>query len=118
MKFLPSSLDLQIIWKSLCLGSKKFYFETLYREFLSSKFDTVSTSSVKKSFAFRLYSDVDTTPWTLNLIESVLDWSAKRFMLIHFIDGYWSSKIDEVSTSFFVDQLSQKLTCLQNVIQS
>ena len=44
LKQLHSSLDPQIIWISPWLGWKAVYVETLYNEFLSAKFDNVSST--------------------------------------------------------------------------
>ena len=62
-----SSLDPHFIWISLWLGWKAISVETLYSEFLSAKFDNVSstflyTTQVKNSFPLRLYSGSDTPP--------------------------------------------------------
>ena len=60
-----SSLDPHFIWISPWLGWKAIYVETLYSEFLSAKFDNVSSTFVvyhlgQKFFPLKLYSDTDT----------------------------------------------------------
>ena len=62
-----SSLDPQFIWISPWLGWKAIYVETLYSEFLSAKFDNVSSIflyniEVKNSFPVRLYQTVTLLP--------------------------------------------------------
>ena len=62
-----SSLDPQYIWISPWLGWKAIYVETLYSEFLSAKFDSVSSTffvyTLDQKFSFlRLYLDSDSRP--------------------------------------------------------
>ena len=82
-------LDPQINWMGPWIVWKKIYVKTLNKEILSSKFDNLSTtffaiSLVKKWLAFRLHSDVDTYPWTLQLIEKYLENVAKQLRLSHY----------------------------------
>ena len=62
-----SFLDPQFIWISPWLGWKAIYVETLYSDFLSAKFDNVSSTffvyhAGQKFSPLRLYSDSDTLP--------------------------------------------------------
>ena len=63
-----SSLEPQFIWICPWLGWKAIYVKTLYSEFLSAKFDNVSSTFFVYHigqiffFLFRLYLDSDTLP--------------------------------------------------------
>ena len=117
-----SSLDPQINWTSPWLDWKTIYVETLNRCFQSSKFNNVSTTFFVEQLGQKIiryhtlfqcwHSSLD--PQT-NWISPWRDW--KTIYVETLNRCFQSSKFNNVSTIFFVDQLSQKFIRFQTLIQ-
>ena len=116
-----SSLDPQIIWISPWLGWKAIYVETLYRAFLSAKFDIVSSTF----FVYHLGQKFFLPQTVLGQWHSSLDpqfiWTStwlgwKAIYVETLYRAFLSAKFDNVSSTFFVYHLGQKFFPPQTVI--
>ena len=116
-----SSLDPQFIWINPWLGWKANYVETLYSEFLSAKFDNVSSTS----FVYTLDQEFFPSPTVLQQWHSSLDpqfiwigpWLGwKEIYVETFYSEFLSAKSDNVSSNFFVYTLDQKFFPSQTVL--
>ena len=108
-----SSLDPQFIWISPWLGWKAIYVETLYNEFLSAKFDNVSSIFFVYILAQKFFpSQTVLGQWHSSLdsqfiwISSWLRWKAIYVETLY--NEFWSAKFDNVSSTSFVYHLGQK----------
>ena len=108
-----SSLDPQFIWTSPWLGWKAIYVETLYRTFLSAKFDNVSSTF----FVYHLVQKFFPPQTVLGQWHSSLDpqfiWTSpwpgwKAIYVETLYRAFFSAKFDNVSSTFFVYHLGQK----------
>ena len=108
-----SSLNPQFNWISPWLGWKAIYVETLYRTFLSAKFDNVSSIF----FVYHLGQTFFPPQTVLGQWHSALDpqfiwispwlgWNAIYVETLY--SAFLSAKFDNVSSTFFVYHLGQK----------
>ena len=99
-------LDPQLIWISPLQGWKAIYFETLYSEFLSAKFDDVSSTF----FLYHQRQKLFLSQTVLRQLHSSLDpqfiwispslcWKAIYVETLH--SEFLSAKFDDVSSTFF-----------------
>ena len=116
-----SSLDPQFIWISPWLGWKAIYVETLYNEFLSAKFDNVSSTFFLYTLALKFFpSQTVLGQWHFSLdsqfiwISPWLGWKAIYVETLY--SEFLSAKFDNVSSTFFVYHLGQKLFSSQTVL--
>ena len=116
-----SSLDPQFIWISPWLGWKPIYVETLISEFFSAKFDNVSSTFFVHQLGQKIFqSQTLLGPWHSSLepqiiwISSWLGW--KPIYVETLYSEFFSAKFDNVSSTFFVYQLSQKIFHSQPVL--
>ena len=117
-----SSLDPQFIWISPWLGWKAIYVETLYSDFLSAKFDNVSSTFFVYHLGqkFFLYQTVH-GQWHSSLdpqfiwISPWLGW--KAIYVETLCSDFLSAKFDTVSSTFFVYRLGQKNFPSQTVLR-
>ena len=93
-----SSLDPQLIWKSPWLDGKAIYVETLYSEFLSAKFDIVSSTFLVYHLSQNFFhSQTVLGQWHSSLDPQFiwkspwLDW--KQFILKHYIASFWARNL-------------------------
>ena len=116
-----SSLDSQFIWISPWLGWKAIYVETLYSEFLSAKFDNVSSTF----FVYHLGQKFFPSQTVLGQWHSSLDsqfiwispWLRSKAIYVETpYSEFLSSKFDNVSSTFFVYLLGQKLFSFHTVL--
>ena len=115
-----SSLELQLIWISSWLCWKAIYVETLYSEFLSAKFDDISSTFflyilgqkffLSHTVVRHWHSSVD--PQFIWICPS-LGWKAIYVETLH--SEFLSAKFDDVSSTFFVYRLGQKFFLYQTV---
>ena len=117
-----SSLDPQFIWISPWLGWKAIYVETLYRAFLSAKFDNVSSTFVVYHLGPKLFPPQTVLGhWHSSLdpqfiwISPWLGWRAIYVETLH--RAFLSGKFDNVSSTFFVYNLGQKFFPPQTVLE-
>ena len=117
-----SSLDPQFIWIGPWLGWKAIYVETLYSEFLSAKFDNVSSTFFVYHLGQKLFhSQTVIGPWHSSLdpqfiwISPWLGWKAIYVETLY--SEFLSAKFDNVSSTFFVYHLGQKLFHSQTVLR-
>ena len=109
-----SSLDPQFIWISPWLGWKAIYVETLYSDFLSAKFDNVSSTFFVYQLGqkFFLYQTV-LRQWHSSLHPQFIwisPWLGWKPIYVDTLNSeFFSAKFDNVSSTFFVYQLGQKL---------
>ena len=115
-------LDPQFIWISPWLGWKAIYVETLYSEFLSAKFDNVSSTF----FVYHLGQKLFHSQTVLGLWHSSLDpqfiwispWISWKAIYVETLySEFLSAKFDNVSSTFFVYHLGQKLFHSQTVLE-
>ena len=116
-----SSLDPQFIWMSPRLCWKAIYVETLYSEFLSAKFDNVSSTFFVFHRGQKLFdSQTVLGSWHYSLdpqfiwISPSLGWKAIYFETLYI--EFFSAKSDNVSSTFFIYHLGQKFFHSQTVI--
>ena len=114
-----SSLDPQFIWISPSLGWKAIYFETLYIEFFSAKSDNVSSTFFIYHLGQKFFhSQTVIGPWYSSLdpqfiwISPWLCWKAIYFETLYI--EFFSAKSDNVSSTFFVYHLGQKIFSLSD----
>ena len=116
-----SSLDSQFIWISPWVGWKAIYVETPYSEFLSAKFDNVSSTF----FVYHLGQKFFLFQTVLGLWHSSLDpqfiwispWLGWRAIYVETpYSEFLSAKFDNVSSTFFVYHLGQKFFLFQTVL--
>ena len=116
-----SSLDSQFIWISPWVGWKAIYVETPYSEFLSAKFDNVSSTF----FVYHLGQKFFLFQTVLELWHSSLDpqfiwispWLGWRAIYVETpYSEFLSAKFDNVSSTFFVYHLGQKFFLFQTVL--
>ena len=108
-----SSLDRQFIWISPWLVWKAIYVETLYSEFLSAKFDNVSSTFI----VYQLGQKIFPPQTLLKQWDSSLDrqfiWKSpwlvwKAIYVETLYSEFLSAKLDNVPSTFFVNHLGQK----------
>ena len=116
-----SSLDSQFIWKSPWLGWKAIYVETLYNEFLSAKFDNVSSTFFVYHLGQKFFpSQTVLGQWHSSLdsefiwISPWLGWIAIYVETLY--SEFLNAKFDNVSSTFFVYHLGQKFFTSQTVL--
>ena len=116
-----SSLDRQFIWISPWLGWKAIYVATLYSDFLSTKFDNVSSTF----FIYHLGQKKIPSQSVLRQWHSSLDpqfilispWLGWKPIYVETLNSeFFSAKFDNVSSTFFVYQLGQKFFLYQTVL--
>ena len=116
-----SSLDPQFIWTSPWLGWKAIYFETLYSEFFSAKFDNASSTF----FVYHLGQKFFPSQTLLGQRHSCLDpqfiWTSpwlgwKAIYVETLYSEFLSAKFDNASSTFFVYHLGQKFFPSQTVL--
>ena len=116
-----SSLDPQFIWITPWLGWKAIYVETLYIDFLSAKFDNVSSTF----FVYRLGQKNFPSQTVLRQWHSSLDhqfiwislWLGWKAIYVGTLySGFLRAKFDNVSSTFFVYHLGQKFFLYQTVL--
>ena len=118
-----SSLDPQFIWINPWLGWKAIYVETLYSAFLSAKFDNVSSTF----FVYHLGQKLSPPQTALGQgqwhsspdpqfiwISPWLGWKAIYVETLY--SAFLSAKFDNVSSTFFVYHLGQKLSPPQTAL--
>ena len=115
-------LDPQLIWISPLQGWKAIYFETLYSEFLSGKFDNVSSNFFLNHLGQKFFpSQTVLGHWHSSLdpqfiwISPWLDWKAIYFETLY--SEFLSGKFDNVSSNFFLNHLGQKFFPSQTVLE-
>ena len=115
-------LDPQLIWISPLQGWKAIYFETLYSEFLSGKFDNVSSNFFLNHLGQKFFpSQTVLGQWHSSLdpqfiwISPWLDWKAIYFETLY--SEFLSGKFDNVSSNFFLNHLGQKFFPSQTVLE-
>ena len=108
-----SSLDAQFIWISPWVGWKAFYVETLYSEFVSAKFDTVSRTFFVYNLDQKLFpSQTVLGQWHSSLdlkfiwISPWLGWKAISVETLY--NEFLRAKFDNVSSTFLVYHPGQK----------
>ena len=110
-----SSLDPQFIWISPWLGWKAIYVETLYRAFLSAKFDNVSSTL----FVYHLGQKFFPPQTVLGQWHSSLDpqfiwispWLGWKAIYVETLyRAFLSAKFDNVSSTFFIPTRSKILS--------
>ena len=115
-----SSLDPQFIWLRPWLIWKASYVETLYSEFLSAKFDNVSSTFFVHHLGQKFFPSNCTRTLTLlpspsiHLNKSWLVW--KAIYVETLFSEFLSAKFDNVSSTFFVYHLGQNLFPPQTVL--
>ena len=116
-----SSLDPQFIWISPWLGWKAIYVETLYSDFLSAKFDNVSSTFFVYHLGQKFFHcQTVLGPWHSSLdpqfiwISPWLGWKAIYVETLY--SDFLSAKFDNVSSTFFVYHLGQKFFHCQTVL--
>ena len=116
-----SSLGPQIIWISPWLGWKAIYVETLYGEFLSAKFDNISITFFVYHLGQKIYpSQTALGQWyssldpQFNWISPWLGWKAIYVETLY--SEFLSAKFDNVSITFFVYHLGQKIVPSQTAL--
>ena len=116
-----SSLDPQFIWISPWLGWKAIYVETLYSDFLSAKFDNVSSTF----FVYHLGQKFFHCQTVLGSWHSSLDpqfiwispWLGWKAIYVETLySDFLSAKFDNISSTFFVYHLGQKFFHCQTVL--
>ena len=119
MTFLPRP---QFIWNRPWLGWKAIYVETLYSEFLSAKFDNVSSTF----FVYNLGQKFFPSQTVLGHWHSCLDpqfiwinpWLGWKAIYVETLySEFLSAKFDNVSSTFFVYHLGQKFFPSQIVLK-
>ena len=115
-----SSLDPQFIWISPWLGWKALYVETLYSEFLSAKFDNVASIFIVYHLGQNVfYHQTVHGQWHSSLdpqfiwISPRLGWKALYVETLY--SEFLSAKFDNVSSTFIVYHLGQKMVPHQTV---
>ena len=117
-----SNLDPQFIWISPWLGWKAFYVETLYSEFLSAKFDNVSSAF----FVYNLDQKFFPYQTVLGQWHSYLDpkfiwispWLGWKAIYVETLySEFLRAKFDNVSSTFFVYNLDRKIFPYQTVLR-
>ena len=116
-----SSLDPQFIWKSPWLDGKAVYVETLYSEFLSSKFDIVSSTFIVYYLGKKnIHPSNCTRTVTLLPRPSIyLNKFLTRLKAVYvetLYSEFLSAKFDIVSSTFLVYHLSQNFFHSQTVL--
>ena len=116
-----SSLDPQFIWIGPWLGWKAIYVETLYRAFLSAKFDNVSSTFFVYHLGQKFFPPQTVFgEWHSSLdpqfiwISPWLGWKAIYVETLY--SAFLSAKFDNVSSTFFVYHLGQKFFPPQTVL--
>ena len=116
-----SSVDPHFIWISPWLGWHAVYVETLHSEFLSVKFDDVSNTFFGYHLGQKIFpSQTVLRQWhsslhrQFNWICPSLGWKAIYVEILH--SEFLSVKFDNVSNTFFVYHLGQKLFLSQNLL--
>ena len=116
-----SSLGPQFKWISPWLGWKAIYVETLYSDFLSAKFDNVSSTS----FVYQLVQKFFLYQTVLGQWHSSLDpqfiwispWLGWKAIYVETLNSeFFSAKFDNVSSTFFVYQIGHKFFHCQTVL--
>ena len=117
-----SSLDPQFNWTSPWLGWKAIYVETLYSRFLSANFDNVSSTFFGYPIGqkFFLYQTVlwqwnSSLDHQFNWISPWLGWKA-IYVETPYSD-FLSAKFDNLSSTFFVYHLGQKIFLYQTELR-
>ena len=116
-----SSLDPHFIWISPWLSWKAIYVETLYSEFLSAKFDKVSSTFFvyHLSQKFFFYQTV-LGQWHSSLDPQIIwisPWLGWKAVYVETLNSeFVSAKFDNVSSTFFVYHLGQKFFLYQTVL--
>ena len=115
------SLDPQFNWISPWLGWNAIYVETLYSEFLSAKFDNVSSSFFVYHLGQKFFSPQNVLgQWHSSLdpkfvwISPWLGW--KTIYVEKLYSEFLSAKYEKVSSTFFVYHLGQKIFQPQTVL--
>ena len=103
-----SSLELQFIWISPWLGWKAIYVETLYNEFLSAKFDNVSSTFFVYTLAQKFFPPQTVLrQWHSSLDSKIiwispwLGWEAIYVETLY--SEFLRSKFDNLSSTFLYD---------------
>ena len=117
-----SSLDPQFIWISPWLGWKANYVETLYSEFLSAKFDNVSSNFFVYHWGQKLFSSQTVFEQWQSSLDLQFNWKSpwlgwKAIYVQTLYSGFLSAKFDNVSSTFFVHHLGQKFFPSQIVLK-
>ena len=116
-----SSLDPQFIWIGPWLGWKAIYVETLYSEFLSAKFDNLSSTFL----VYRLGQNFNFSQTVLKQWHSSLDpqfisispWLGWKAIYVETLySEFLSAKFDNLLITFFVYYLGQKFFPSQTVL--
>ena len=116
-----SSLHPQFIWISPWLVWKPIYVDTLNSEFFSAQFDNVSSTF----FVYQLGQKLFLYQTVLGQWHSSLDpqfiwispWLVWKPIYVDTLNSeFFSAKFDNVSSTFFVYQLGQKLFLYQTVL--
>ena len=108
-----SSLDSQFIGRSLWIGWKTIYVETLYSEFLRAKFDNLPSTFFVYTLDQKFFpSQTVLGQWhsslepQFNWISPWLGWKAIYVDTLY--SEFLRAKFDNVSSTFFVYTLAQK----------
>ena len=116
-----SSLDPQLIWISPWLGWKAIYVETIYKKFLSAKFDNISSTFFVYYLGQKTFpSQTVLGQWHPSLepqfiwISPWLGWKAIYVETLY--SEFLRAKFDNVSSNFFVNTLGQKFFPSQTVL--
>ena len=116
-----SSLDRQFIWISPWLGWKAIYVETLYSEFLSAKFDNVSSTFFVYNLGQKFFHPQTVLGQWHSLLDPQFIWISpwlgwKAIYVETLYSEFLSAKFDNVSSTFFVYHLDQKFFPPQTVL--
>ena len=117
-----SSLDPQFIWISPWLGWKAIYVETLYSDFLSAKFDNVSSTFFVYHLGQKFFHcQTVLGPWHSSLDPQFIlisPWLGWKLIYVETLNSeFFSAKFDNVSSTFFVYHLGQKNFPSQTVLR-
>ena len=116
-----SSLYPQFFWISPSLGWKAIYVGTLYSDFLSAKFDNISSTF----FLCHLIQEFLPSRTVLGQLYSSLDrqliwirhWLGRKAIYVETLcSEFLSAKFDDVTSTFFVYHLGKKIFPSQTVI--
>ena len=116
-----SSLDPQFIWISPWLGWKAIYVEKLYSEFLSAKYDNVSSTFFFNRLGQKFFRSQIVPKPSHSSLDSQFIWISpwlgwKPIYVETLYSEFFSAKFDNVSSTFFVYNLGQKFFPSQTVL--
>ena len=120
---LNSSLDRQLIWIRPRLCRKAIYVETLYSEFLSAKFDKVSSTFFLYHLGQKFYPSQTILGQLHSSLECQLIWirpwlGRKAIFVETLYSEFLSSKFDNVSSTFFRIPTRSKFLSLSGCTQT